>query len=414
MAILYFGGFDRFKLSSTPVTLPANRASIPFPIWKGIRTRINALASGYCVVQLPNINDSSVLRNWLEIRSTNPSASLTKQYCELAFASTDIPQEYRQVDNVICFGFRIRSNNVTNPHRYISFTKMTATQDLNTGIGGLTATTLYPLEANSMHPLTNRNTQEKYVEYRVRYRENNVCLIKIFVNKDLVHTEELGWEVPWAILAGSPRNSAHWRVSQASGSSTPGATYLNDIYMSLDKPGDKITTGMMGPVTAKMLQLEEPEIQGDWEPSNPAKTIKQVLTEPLINQSTQVGGDYVITDPGDKEAHFRFRAPLEEKLKIVGFQQGFVAQQPLAYSTSLQYAQTANGKSIEEDGGKVTINVALEPSFSHVRMEAISTQPDGSELTPEFIGSLGVKINSTKKLIIDDEDEVEEDIIPEE
>lgn len=413
MAILWFGGMDRYVPGKTSVVLPTYRANMPFPTWKGVRVRMNAQTAGYRIIELPNILEEGV-RRWLQIETTNSTRNATTQYCELTFSSLDIPQEYKEVDNVICFGFRFRMTQVINRFKYLAFCKLIPTQNLNTGIGGLTASMEFPLETLQMHPLENHNTEEKYVEYRVRYRENNVCLIKIFVNKDLVLTKEVGWDEGWAILNGSPRGGNTWKVSVSStiAAANKGACYYNDIYMSLDRKGDKVTTGMMGPVTAKTLELDDPITEGEWVTSNPDKTIKEILSEPLVDQNAVMSGDYVVTDYGDKPALIKFKPPVDEKLKIVAFQQGFIAQQPLAYSTSLQYMQTINGVSIEPDGWKTTINVALEPNYSHVRSDAISVQPDGSDITPEFIGSIGLVINSTKKLIEDDP--VPEEEAPEE
>lgn len=415
MAILWFGGIDRFQVSTTPVTLPTYRANIPFPAWSGMRVRLNGNTAGYKVTQLANIREAAVKRNWLHIESTNSTRTANIQYFEMVFASTDIPEEFKQIDNVLCFGFRIRSNEVSNQYRYLSFERLTATQNLNTGIGGLTASTVWPLEEGLIHPLALSSSQEKYVEYRVRWRENDICLIKIFVNKDLVYTAELGWDERWAILAGSPRGSGHWSpsLSSSAAASRKGASFFNDFYMSLDKKGDKVTTGMMGPVTAISLPLEEPVVEGEWICSNPNKSIKDILATPLKDQSSTMTREYVATDPADRPAHFRFTPPLNEKLKIVGFQQGFIAQQPLAFSTSLQYMQTLDGESIDPSGWKTTINVALEPGYSHIRTPAISQQPDGKDLTPEFIGRLGLSLNSTKKLIEDDPP-IEEEAPPEE
>lgn len=412
MAILWFGGMDRYIPTTALVALPTYRAQIPFPSFKGIRLRLNGSTCGYRVAQYDNILETGVKRNWLHIQSTNNTKNNNTQYFEMSLVSLDIPDEYKEVDTIICLGYRFRTGNVSNSYRYLSFNKLTGSQNLNLGLGGQTGvTTVFPLEAEALHPLNNINTQEKYIEWRIRYRENNVCLIKLFVNKDLVYSTEVGWDEHWAITGGSPRSVGVWRYATSNGDK--GISLFNDIYMSVDRKGDKVTTGMMGPVTAKALELEEVEFDGDWTTSNPNKDIKTILSEPLKDQSAVMTGDYAITDPGDREARFRFKPPIGEKLKIVGFQQGFIAQQPLAYSTSLQYAQTINGEIVDSSGWKTTVNVALEPNFSHIRSDAISVQPNGKDLTAEFLGTIGFTINSTKKLIEDDPPPPEDEIIEE-
>lgn len=74
----------------------------------------------------------------------------------------------------------------------------------------------------------------------------------------------------------------------------------------------------------------------------------------------------------------------------------------------LPLADTKTGDELVEvlQGGKpVTINVALEPNFSHVGLKAITHMPNGEDITADFIGSISLKLNSVKKFVPDDPDE---------
>lgn len=411
MALLWFGGLDRYKtgnnnynsyLPTNDNILPSKATNTPLPNMNGIYLRVNGQNTNFNICELGNFLETDVKRKWLEGRCTSSTGSTSRsnRYFEISLLSQDIPAQYKTPGTTICFGFRFRANNIAAAHqrKYISFGSwdtLVATPTNNTAISAGTA--VYPIDVAQAHPLA-LATQEKYIEYRIKYREDHVY-IKIFVNKDLMHEVTLPLEKYWGIFAGAPRSS-----SVLNNSSLVTSVFFNDFYMGVDQPGDENPTDLIGPVTVKQLEMLPVTYEGEWKTSDPAISINETLQEPLTDKRRNMTGNYVISDIGDRPAHIRFRAPTEEKLKIVAFQHDFIAQQPLAYSTSLQYARYAGDKILEANNKPVTMNIALEPNFSHVGLKAITHMPDGGDITTEFIGSISLKINSVKKYVPDDDD----------
>lgn len=411
MAILWFGGFSRYQLNSSANTLPAKRASMPFPPHNGIRLRHNGANANWMTVSLPNILEAGS-RNWLHIQSNTARTVVANQFFELGLFARDIPEEYRKVDTVICAGFRFRTAVVNQPSKYLVFGLLDPSVNLNTGVTSLMTERVYPLHEQALHPLTVNTTQEKYIEFRVRYREENKVLLKMFVNKDLVLERVLDWDQEWAMIAGCPQGSDLWYANQSSTNATTrrGSVYFNDIYLGVDMAGDRDPTGLVGPVTVKPLELEEVTVEGEWASSVVDETVGQTLAKKIPANTLDMTTNYVISDPGDKPATFKFVEPAEP-LKIVAFQQDFIAQQPLAYSTALQYERTYEGVNIESTGRKITKNIALEPGVERVATQAMNYTHDGKPLTPQYIGNVLLHINSTLKQIDDDEVFIPEDEI---
>lgn len=392
MAIHNFANFDQYEINNIKSLM--NSVNAITPVFKGVSFRWGYHLTSFNVyVEKPTINVDPLQRTWLRIQ---PISGLTTsaRTGAIYITNADIDPPLRTPGTVVMFSFRFGSCQGNNASAAFLGYRAPSTSAVTT----LTSITD---DRAKIGP-----NEYRWVDFRITYGANESCTVDVFCNKEKVHTFTAAGGLIWGVGAGNLSNSLSTSYSANFG------FWLNDFLTVIDKEGET-PTGMMGPVTAVSLPLEEPVVEGEWICSNPNKSIKDILATPLKDQSSTMTGEYIATDPADRPAHFRFTPPLNEKLKIVGFQQGFIAQQPLAFSTSLQYMQTLDGESIDPSGWKTTINVALEPGYSHIRTPAISQQPDGKDLTPEFIGRLGLSLNSTKKLIEDDPP-IEEEAPPEE
>lgn len=237
----------------------------------------------------------------------------------------------------------------------------------------------------------------RYVEVHVAYTDPTSCRVTIYSNSVQVTT--FTTTSPWSVRIGTHGDTTSGGfnlISATAGAAVDGPWTANtfgvtDFYVAGNTPDEVNKTPLLGPISVKSMELDVPEVLGNWRLSPQAGNYLDVLAKKLPNGSTSIDTDsYVLTDPSGKSGGFKFKAP-NEALPILATQMAVVARQPKDASTNLQYFFPAGG-----DSSVVTAPLNLEPLSSILTMNAVNPA-GGTTFTAEDIPSQILTLNSVKK-----------------
>ncbi len=295
--------------------------------------------------------------------------------------TTLVPAKYKVAGGVFIFGMRLflTHSSVATP-RFIWYHSGSISFS-STGTG--TSATL-------------PSGSSRYVEVHVAYTGPTTCTVTIYSNSTQVATFT-STSGQWSVRIGSHGDTTtggNPLINSSSGVDGPWTTNtfgVTDFYVAGNLPDDAVKTPLLGPISVKSLELDVPNVLGNWRLSPGANNYSDVLAKKLPNGSATIDTDsYVLTDPSGRSGAFKFKAP-NEALPILATQMGLVARQPKDASTNLQYFFPAGG-----DNTVVTAPLNLEPLSSVLTMNAVNPA-DGTSFAASDIPSQVLTLNSVKK-----------------
>lgn len=377
MAITNIASLHQY--GETTAAIAMNVATVPKPflgtdvdvLWGGSNYQL--LTGG---IQVPPVTVDPDQRPWLVIRP-GASHSTTSTTCTMSVTNQTINPELRVPGTTVIFGFKFGSAAVINTglymgHRAPSTTAVTAAVSLTAIAGVVTG-------VNQYH----------WIDIIVKYLENDVVSVRMYSDKELVHSFETTYALHWAVGVGTMTRSLVSAVNYSQG------FYLNDFITVVDKDTDEVKTGDIGPISILPLEHKDPVHNERWTPS-PGMTLKESLSNRLAgNITTFPDTDLIRSDPYGGELKTSFKAPADEQRQILAMQQYFVAQKPASMGANLSYHQTYNGVLL---GEKKVYNTGYNLEAFVAHMDTVMLPADLVAAKKE-IESYGMNFSSSKKVI---------------
>lgn len=379
MAIIDFSAFNQYEYTGVKVLL--NTTSYIKPDFKGVTPKWIYQPNYYTsTLEVPASTEIEKHgRLWQRIHP-NSNVGTTARNIAMIIDQDSIDPELRVPGNTITFGFKFGS----------------APSNLASGrFLGYRAPSTAAVTTLTMAGTTIGPNQMRWIDWVIKYEEENVVKVAMYCNKDLIHSFETTTSMIWGLGVGNINTSLH-----AAGYGSAYGFFLNDFLTSVDKEGETNPTGQRGPITVKTIYPNSVRTTGNWVP--PAgKTIQEALTSKRKVLPLQINDDEVIrTDPQSGTMTTTFAYPTDEVQPILAFRETMIAKSLLSESAMLQWQRIEGGKLV----GKKTSVRENNTGLGYEIKTDIITPKEGNEFITELdIASRGLVVNSTKKTIPSDD-----------
>lgn len=378
MAIFDFNAFNQYEYTGNKLLL--NTTNYIEPSFKGVVPRWILHTQHYTShLEVPaSTNIEKYGRLWQRI-TPNTGVGTTARNIAFIIDQNSIDPEFRVPGTTVSFGFKFGSapgNSVNG--RFFGYR-----------LPGTAAVTTLTMDALTIGP-----NEMRWIDWVIKYEENNVVKVYAYSNKDLVTSFETTTDMSWGLGVGTNSASLH-----PAGYNVNYGFFLNDFLTSVDREGDTNPTGQRGPITVKTIYPSSVRTTGNWVPPE-GKTIKEALTSKRKVLPLSFTDEEVIrTDPQYGTMTTTFSYPVDEIQPILAFRETMIAKSLLSESAMLQWQRIKEGKLIGQKVSERHPNTGLG---YEIKTDIITPSEGNDYITELDITSRGMVVNGAKKTIQSD------------